>query len=183
MGVRSILCSMYDNRNPMMSLFNRGTPERNETMAKNDEFTPQAPRDAVISIIGPGMRVVGDCETDGTLRIEGRVEGTVRANKAVVVGKDGTVEGDVLTQDAIIGGRVSGKIVAESRLELQATCSIEGEIRAKRIKLDEGGQVNGSVFIGDVKASTSSTPSASSSSTSSSSSSKSSPTPAVHVAR
>jgi len=145
-------------------------------MAKNDEFTPQAPRDAVISIIGPGMRVVGDCETDGTLRIEGRVEGTVRASKAVVIGKDGVVEGDVLTQDAIVGGRINGKIVAESRLELQATCNVEGEIRARRIKLDEGGQVSGSVFVGDVKASASST---STSSSVSSASSKSSTTPSV----
>jgi cytoskeletal protein CcmA (bactofilin family) len=103
------------------------------------------------------MRVVGDCETDGTLRIEGKVEGTVKAAKAVVVGKDGVVEGDVITQDAIVGGRVNGKVVAESRLELQATCFVEGEIRARRIKLDEGGQVNGSVHIGEIKASSSST--------------------------
>lgn len=122
-------------------------------MAKPDEALPQ-PRDGVISIIGPGMRVVGDCETDGTLRIEGTVEGTVRAGKAVVIGKDGSVKGDVITQDAIIGGRVTGKVVAESRLELQATCVVEGEIRARRVKLDEGGQVNGSVFVGEVKAAT-----------------------------
>jgi len=152
-------------------------------MAKNDEFTPQAPRDAVISIIGPGMRVVGDCETDGTLRIEGRVEGTVRASKAVVIGKDGVVEGDVLTQDAIVGGKVNGKIVAESRLELQATCLVEGEIRARRIKLDEGGQVNGSVFVGDLKASASASSSTSSSVSSSPSKSGSAASAPVVTAR
>jgi len=119
-------------------------------MAKPDE-TVATPRDSVISIIGPGMRVVGDCETDGTLRIEGRVEGTVRAGKAVVVGKDGSVHGDLMTQDAIIGGRCNGTIVAESRLELQATCIVEGEIRARRLKLDEGGQINGSVHVGEIK--------------------------------
>jgi len=122
-------------------------------MARQDEVLPAQPREGVISIIGPGMRVVGDCETDGTLRIEGKVEGTVRAAKAIVVGKDGIVEGDVITQDAIVGGRVNGKVIAESRLELQATCSVEGEIRARRIKLDEGGQINGSVYIGEIKAS------------------------------
>ena len=115
-----------------------------------DNQTMQPPRDGVISIIGPGMRVIGDCETEGTLRIEGTVEGTVRAGKAVVIGKDGSVQGDVMTQDAVIGGRVSGTIIAESRLELQATCIIEGEIRARRIKLDEGGRVNGNVYTGDV---------------------------------
>ena len=119
-------------------------------MAKETNGAQQA-RDNVISIIGPGMTVVGDCETDGTLRIEGTVEGTVRAAKAVVIGKDGVVKGDVLTQDAIIGGRVTGAVVVESRLELQATCLIEGEVRARRIKLDEGGRVNGTVQIGEVR--------------------------------
>jgi len=115
-----------------------------------DNQTMQPPRDGVISIIGPGMRVIGDCETEGTLRIEGTVEGTVHAGKAVVIGKDGAVQGDVMTQDAVIGGRVSGSIIAESRLELQATCVVEGEIRARRIKLEEGGRVNGNVYTGDV---------------------------------
>lgn len=119
-------------------------------MARENEG-PQPKGDNVISIIGPGMRVVGDCETDGTLRIEGVVEGTVRAAKAVVIGKDGMVKGDVITQDAIVGGRVNGAVVAESRLELQATCLIEGEIRARRIKLDEGGRVNGTVQTGEIK--------------------------------
>ncbi len=119
-------------------------------MAKNEESGAQPGREGVISIIGPGMQVTGDCDTEGTLRIEGSVEGTVRAGKAVVVGKDGVVDGDITTQDAVIGGRVTGSIIAESRLELQATCVIEGQIQARRIKLEEGGKVNGMVQIGEV---------------------------------
>ncbi|MEJ2678481.1 MAG: polymer-forming cytoskeletal protein [Gemmatimonadota bacterium] len=119
-------------------------------MARENETT-QPGREGVISIIGPGMRVVGDCESEGTLRIEGRVEGSVRAAKAVVVGKDGFVDGDIVTQDAVVGGRVTGSIAADSRLELQATCFIEGEIRARRIKLEEGGVVNGKVSVGEGK--------------------------------
>lgn len=111
----------------------------------------QPGREGVISIIGPGMRVVGDCDTEGTLRIEGTVEGTVRAGKAVVVGKDGVVDGDINTQDAVIGGRVNGSVHADSRLELQATCVVEGKIQARRIKLEEGGTVNGTIEIGRVE--------------------------------
>ncbi len=112
---------------------------------------PGPAHDGVISIIGNGMKVVGNCETEGTLRIEGELEGTVRAGKAVVVGKDGVVQGDIYTQDAIIGGKVTGTVVAESRLELQATCVIDGEIQARRIKLDEGGKVNGEIRTGEVQ--------------------------------
>lgn len=103
------------------------------------------------SIIGPGMNIVGDLVTDGTVRIEGRIEGTVRAGKAVIIGKGGEVVGDVLTQDAVIGGRVNGSIVAESRLELQATCEIEGQIRARaaHLMLEEGARFNGQIQMLD----------------------------------
>jgi len=109
------------------------------------ENTGGAPPETVISIIGPGMKIVGDCRTDGTIRVEGTVEGTVQAGKAVVIGKQGVVRGDVLTQDAVISGRVEGKVVAESRLELQATCHIEGEIQTRRMQLEEGAVLNGTV--------------------------------------
>jgi cytoskeletal protein CcmA (bactofilin family) len=106
----------------------------------------------MISIIGPGMKVIGDCETDGTVRIEGTVKGSVRAGKAVVVGKDGLVDGDIATQDAVVSGRVQGTLVAESRLELQATSHVEGEVRARRMQLEEGAVLNGTVSMGEAAA-------------------------------
>lgn len=108
-----------------------------------------APPESVISIIGPGMKVVGDCVTDGTIRIEGVVEGSVTAGKAVVVGKEGLVSGAITTQDAVVAGRVVGALVAESRLELQSTSRIEGEIYARRLQLEEGAILNGTVDMGE----------------------------------
>lgn len=108
-----------------------------------------APPESVISIIGPGMKVIGDCRTDGTVRVEGTIEGSVHAGKAVVIGKQGVIRGNVITQDAVISGRVEGTLVAESRLELQATCHIEGEIQTRRMQLEEGAVLNGTVTMGE----------------------------------
>ena len=105
--------------------------------------------DAAISLIAPGMNIIGDCETDGTVRVEGRVEGLIRAGKSVVVARGGEVIGDIITQDAVVSGRVSGNIAAESRLELQATCDIQGELRSRRVQLDEGARFNGQVHMED----------------------------------
>ena len=113
-----------------------------------DRSTPTH-QDTVISIIGPGMTVVGDCDTDGTLRIEGRVEGTIRAGKAVVVGKDGEVAGNIFTQDAVLAGRITGTIHAASRLEVQATARIDAEVRARRMQLEEGAELNGTLSMGE----------------------------------
>lgn len=114
-----------------------------------DKQSPGAPPESVISIIAPGTRLTGDLETDGTIRVEGEVQGTIRAGKAVVVGKDGLVDGDIDTQDAVISGRVVGTLLAESRLELQATCRIEGTVWARRMQLEEGAILNGTVDMGE----------------------------------
>jgi cytoskeletal protein CcmA (bactofilin family) len=116
-------------------------------MAKKIPPPTTAP-EAVISIIGAGMTLVGDTDTDGSLRIEGTIRGSVRAGKSVVVGREGLVDGSVFTQDAVIAGRVSGGIHAESRLELQATSEVSGEIVAPRMQVEEGAKVQGQVAVG-----------------------------------
>ncbi|MEX0856051.1 MAG: polymer-forming cytoskeletal protein [Gemmatimonadota bacterium] len=112
---------------------------------RNDPASP-----AAISIIGPGMQVAGDCTTEGTIRIEGRVVGSVWAGKAVVIGKNGVLHGDLHTQDAVIAGEVVGTLLVASRLEIQGSARIEGEIQARRVQLEEGALLNGDVRMGEV---------------------------------
>lgn len=115
-------------------------------MAKNRTM-PAAP-ESVISIVGAGMRITGDCESADTIRIEGMIEGTVRAEKGVVIGRNGRVNGDIHTADARIAGSVKGALVVESRLEIEATAVVDGEIQTARLQLEEGGIVNGKVAVG-----------------------------------
>ena len=104
---------------------------------------------AGLSIIGSGMRVVGDISADGVVKIEGAVVGTVRAAKQVLVAKGGEVEGDVVSREAIIGGEVRGGIYAEERVELQATSVVHGDISTKNLFVQEGGEINGVLRMGE----------------------------------
>lgn len=101
----------------------------------------------VVSIVAPGMTIQGDVMCDGTIRVEGKIEGSVKATKSVVIGKSGRVIGDVDTQDVVIGGTVVGTVAAASRVELQETCKIEGDIRSRRVKLEEGGRIEGRLYM------------------------------------
>lgn len=123
-------------------------------MIGKDDKKKNKGRDAedVVSIVGPGMTITGDCETEGTLRIEGKVDGTIRSGKAVVIGEDGEVVGDIHTQDAVVAGRVEGSIQADSRIELKASARIEGDVRCRRVKLEEGGFVDGRIEMGGSEA-------------------------------
>ena len=63
--------------------------------------------------------------------------------------KDGLVDGNIFTQDAIISGSVLGSVHAQSRLELQPTSQISGEIQARRLQLEEGASVEGQLSVGE----------------------------------
>src|SRR3954467_7421814 len=97
------------------------------------------------SIIASDMTVIGDLETEGVVRIEGRVRGTVRVGAQVLVASGAVIEGDLHTQEAVIAGQVSGAIHARERVELQASAMVAGDILTPRISIVEGARVTGEV--------------------------------------
>lgn len=117
-------------------------------MARDRDRTTHQSAEA-ISIVGPGMSFVGDCETEGTIRVEGRFEGSIRAGRTVVIGPDGVVTGDVRARDATVAGTIEGTLIAESKLDLQETCRLEGEVFARSVRVGEGAVVNAAVHMGE----------------------------------
>lgn len=115
-------------------------------------FTEKGQRtdsESTLSIIGTGMRVVGDITADGVVKVEGTVVGTIRAGRQVLVAKGGEVEGDVIAKEAIIGGEVRGTVVAQERAEIQSSSVIHGDVTCKRLLVQEGGEINGVVRMGE----------------------------------
>jgi cytoskeletal protein CcmA (bactofilin family) len=98
-----------------------------------------------LSMIASDLKVIGDLETDGVVKIEGNVEGTIRAGTQVLVSEGALITGDIHSKEAIIGGEVRGVVHAEERVEIQATAMVNGDIVTKRIVVLEGGRVNGAV--------------------------------------
>lgn len=129
-----------------MAIFSNKTANGSE-----DLKAPSATGGNALSIIAYGTRIDGDIETDGVLKIEGRVEGSIRAARQVLIGRQGEVVGDITTREAVIGGRVQGTIVATERLEVQSTSIIIGDIDTRAIAVVEGGRINGAVRIADAK--------------------------------
>lgn len=117
----------------------------------DDIKAPAASGGNALSIIAAGTRIDGDIETDGVIRIEGRVEGSIRAARQVLVGRQGSVQGDITTREAVIGGRVEGSINAADRLEVQSTSVITGDISTRAIAVVEGGKIDGTVRISDAR--------------------------------
>lgn len=107
--------------------------------------TPGRSEPAGLSIIAAGTIVTGDIRTDGVVKVEGQVVGNVHAKQQVLVARGGSVEGDVRTDQAVIGGTVTGGVVATSRAEIQGSAVVEGDLTTRRLVVLEGGRLNGAL--------------------------------------
>ena len=55
-----------------------------------------------------------------------------------ILGKSGQIKGDLIVGNAIVGGVVEGSVMADGRLELQSGARVEGDIKAKKLVVEEG---------------------------------------------
>jgi cytoskeletal protein CcmA (bactofilin family) len=105
-----------------------------------------------VSVIAKGMKVLGDCVTDGAVRIEGAVTGSVRARKLHLT-ESGSVTGDVSPPDSaaneavfLVGGLVGGAVRA-AEVEVRAGGSVAGPVTADRATIR--GRVEGGIVVRD----------------------------------
>ncbi len=100
------------------------------------------------SIIAQGCKFDGKVQVRGTLRVEGEFKGDIGTPESLVIGKTGVVNGKVTVKNAIIGGQLIGNITAENKIELQSGSHVEGDIKTKRLVIDEGVFFEGNCSMG-----------------------------------
>ena len=102
----------------------------------------------VDSVIGNNAEIKGDIIASGIIRIDGKVHGNVSSGGTVIIGKDGSVNGDVKAQEVRVSGQVSGDVVAEARVEIMANGQLKGNIKAPAIVVTEGAVFEGHCEMG-----------------------------------
>ncbi len=102
---------------------------------------------AGLTIIAIGTAVAGDVSSEGVVKVEGTVEGTVRAGPQLLIAPGAMIRGDVFAAEVVAGGEVHGTIYGAERVEIQAGALIEGDIRTQRLQIADGGKVNGQITM------------------------------------
>lgn len=129
-----------------MSMFGK------EGSSKTEVRSQAAPVEAALSIIASGMRITGDVETSGVLKVDGDIHGSITGARQVLLGRGASVHGNVTAAEVVVGGHVEGSVAALERLELQATATITGDIETRSIVVLEGARINGLVRMTDAAA-------------------------------
>ena len=107
--------------------------------------------DEHFSVVSAECYFQGTLSVQGSLRVDGTLEGAVDNAHHVIVGNEGKIVGDVTAELVVCGGQIEGNVCAD-RLEVLSEASILGDIRAKKMKVEEGGRIEGKCSIGEDKA-------------------------------
>jgi cytoskeletal protein CcmA (bactofilin family) len=95
------------------------------------------------SVIDPCLTITGDVQGEGELQIDGRICGDIRCTQ-LIVGKAGTVEGNITADEIVVRGKVNG-IIRGNRVILQEGADVHSEIFHKRLTIEEGALMEGAI--------------------------------------
>jgi cytoskeletal protein CcmA (bactofilin family) len=117
----------------------------NRAMAKeNNSDTPS------VNLIGAGTIIEGDVTTNGDIRIDGSLKGSITVKGKLVIGVAGSIDGEAICQNADISGTVKGKISVSELLSLKASAKLTGDIITNKIAVEPGAVFSGSCSMGGV---------------------------------
>lgn len=101
------------------------------------------------TLIARGTTIRGDLTFNGAIYLEGRIEGTLRAegeDACLTLSDQGTVIGEIHAPRVVLNGEVKGDVHAAERLELAEAARIEGNIFYKVLEMAAGAQINGKMI-------------------------------------
>lgn len=110
---------------------------------KRKERKLEEAKGKVETILGNGTVVEGDIYTKGSMRIEGRVKGVIKAEGDLFIGESGVLHTQIEARNVIVAGTVTGNIVATEKIEILPSGRLNGDIQTKTIRIEEGASFTG----------------------------------------
>ena len=134
-------------------MFGRSTKADKPQQAPASANNTRSTKGLSPSVIATGMHVLGNIVSEGTLDIDGRIDGNVRAH-TISLRQNGFIRGDIAAETIHVHGTVDGLIKAR-HVMLYADAKVTGTIMHESITIEDGAFVDGkfkrtdSVQIGD----------------------------------
>ena len=101
-----------------------------------------------ITLLAKGVLLRGEIHVEGTVRIDGRLDGDIQTKGQVIIGEDGLVQGTITAGTVISSGRIKAKVTANERVQLMKTATLIGEVLTPIIIVEEGAKLQGVTDMG-----------------------------------
>lgn len=94
------------------------------------------------AFFGKGIHFKGVLKFQGTLRIDGFFEGEIEGG-TLIVGADGVIHSDISVSDIVVYGEIRGNVIADKRIDIDASGKVHGNIQAPSIVIEDGAVLEG----------------------------------------
>jgi cytoskeletal protein CcmA (bactofilin family) len=125
-----------------------GIAEPGEAVMPAPPRPPAPPSGALTTFLDASTNFSGKLKCTDSLRIDGRVEGEVHCDHKVVIGEPGVVHASIDADSVLIAGEVRGDINARSKITLDKTANVTGDLCTPGIVIQEGAKLEGRIMIG-----------------------------------
>lgn len=106
-----------------------------------DEGRIMKPQNDAFAVLPPNLVVVGNVISEGSMHIDGTVEGDIQA-VALTIGATGVIKGRVFGKEVKVSGRVEGPVTA-AELILEETAVIKGDVNYQSVSVSRGAKLEG----------------------------------------
>ena len=114
-------------------------------MKRNDK---ERHADSISTLLGEDARIEGHLDFGGTLRLDGKLEGTLTGrNGTLIVGEKAILKAAITVKNAVIMGTVTGTVEALEKIELYPPAKIDGDIVAPKVTIEAGAILNGKCLM------------------------------------
>jgi cytoskeletal protein CcmA (bactofilin family) len=103
------------------------------------------------ALLSQGVSIKGSVKLVNPLLIDGEVEGTIDSTGTLTLGEHARIRGEIRAKAVKVRGTVEGSIFVIERCELQAGCTLRGDIEAPRLMVEENATFCGSAKVGTEK--------------------------------
>ena len=100
------------------------------------------------ALLSRGVSIKGSVRFLNELFIDGEVEGTIDSTGTLTIGEHGRIRGEIRAKSVKVCGTVEGNIFVTERCELQAGCTLHGDIEAPRLMVGENVTFRGNAKVG-----------------------------------
>jgi len=130
-----------------MALFRK---DRDQTeLPQGVGAAPPSPTDRpTVQFLSQGSRLIGMVVFEGTVRIEGHVEGEISAGDTLIVGESAEVKAQIAGTSVVVHGRVTGDVTARQQLEIRAAGRVIGNVTTPSLVIHEGAVFDGRCTMG-----------------------------------
>ncbi|GAU77375.1 polymer-forming cytoskeletal protein [Fusibacter sp. 3D3] len=98
-------------------------------------------------IIGPSSIIKGDIESEGSIRVDGKVLGDIKSLGNIIVTEEAYINGNITCINADIYGIVEGNTKTKGKINLYHKASLNGDIICKSFNTEEGATYKGNCFV------------------------------------